>query len=87
MQDNSRCAGLSLHTGTWALGAHELAGFPHSHGAWNSSHFQMRNQRLRERSVLFPIPQLGSVREGFKPTLTEAKAEVSPLYFLVAGAP
>lgn len=36
---------------------------------------------------LVPYYELGSVREGFKPTLTEAKAEVSPLCFLATGAP
>lgn len=85
MQDNSRCAGLLLHRGTRALSAHELAGFPHSPGSLEF--FSFSDEEPEAQRKKFPIPQLGSVREEFKPTLTEAKAEVSPLYFLVAGAP
>lgn len=55
-------------------------------GGWNYSYFQIRNQRLRELKQLVPSHVAGKYPGGIQSTLTEAKADVSPL-LLVTGAP
>lgn len=56
-------------------------------GGWNYSYFQIRNQRLRELKQLVPSHMAGKYPGGIQSTLTEAKADVSPLLLLVIGAP
>lgn len=56
-------------------------------GGWNYSYFQIRNQRLRELKQLVPSHMAGKYPGGMQSTLTEAKADVSPLLLLVTGAP